>query len=1082
MSKHIFRFYRATFLAPLPLLLITSLLLSACTVNIYVTDPDGELAKIAVERAATDEHAADEAPHEDHAKHEHGHDEETSAAAGGTARLLVADGESGQLHLIDLRENAVIAEYEVAGPARLYTTESGRFAAAVQTAANQVHFVDSGLWVEDHGDHTHNRRANPALLPFHLDGAELETQAPVHFVSHHGWVTLHFDGNVEAAVNSNNLRFPEAGLLDAAPTLSEFVTPPQHGVSIVTHDGALILSEANTIDPSNTLPNGFSIYAADGALVTSFNDVENPAASCVGMHGEAAIGDDYLFGCHQDDGGVLVITEHEDGNFTSKKITYPDGRRTSVIVTHPQVDFAVGQYGAYPTYNGLVRIDPAWDAIPAEAVVDLPANQCGFAFEQATGATFVALTEDGYLHAFDPTDWTLHGSLQVTEPFACFGEAPAPSVAVSQVYAYVSSPATGEVMEIDIATLAVTRAWQIEGKPSSLAAFGWYAPLSGAGEHTAHTDEAEAISSLEPWQGEWTSAYIFRDDPAMQAMYAAFDEAATEHTLADVLALMDGMSQTSFDALAIAGETVRYTTGETTITCDYTFVGPHESHFGDVAFTWYLAELTTGDAGCEAYAQLALTEAHSGDVGDTPHFHLRYGNLGFEDLLDNPAYAVWYPSALPTAAANAEEWAAGLTAAIPGLLSMLEMAPAETTSSIQPRLIVADAVAGGLSVYSAPDWALVATLPDLTFADHPGYVALPDGRVLFTTPENKFIVLDAAAQAPTVVSSVALPGTAIHLAVDSTFSYVVVSTMADEESGSGATTLTLIDLATLATTVQPVNSGEPGVLVGDGVILHRDGSELGRLQAFALAGFGLHDPEAAPFIDIGAWGHGEAFVHGHAFVATDDGIDIVHVEEDRLEHEALLPWDVSGRTGGRAYYMRAGAGGNLWSYLRIVPDPSADGAWDNWQDWQNDAYVIDTQNEEALRFDLGPGLVYRLALSSNYALYPRLHPDGDEAILVDADPASATFAQVVARIPIPAAGDAPQAGVAPWDSAGRRITGITPDGVWGFVSSGGDGLVHVIDTAAQMIVGQIETPTPLNGGGYLIVTQPGQPLLDTVGR
>lgn len=1077
MNNRFFQVGRAPRLAPLGWLLITSLLISACTVNVYVMDPEGELAKIAVERAATDEHDHDEAAHDDH-----DHDEDAADSVGGTARLLVADGESGQLHLIDLRENAVIAEYEVAGPASLYTTESGRFAAAVQTDANQVHFLDSGLWVEEHGDHTHNRRSAPALLPFHLDGTELDTQAPVHFVSHHGWMTLHFDGNVEAAVNSNNLRFPEDGLLDAEPAISEFATPPQHGVSIVTHDGAMILSEANTIEPSNTLPNGFSVYDANGELVASFNDVEHPAASCIGMHGEAAIGDDYLFGCHQDDGGVLVITQHDDGSFTSKKITYPDGRRTSVIVTHPQVNFAVGQYGAYPTYNGLVRIDPAWDTIPPEAVVDLPANQCGFAFERATGKSLVALTEDGYLHAFDPVDWTLHGSLQVTDPFECFGEAPAPSLAVGQAYAYVGNPATGEVLEIDIATLMVMRSWQIKGKPSSLAAFGWYAPLPGAGEHAAHAEEAEAISSLEPWQGEWTSAYVFRDDPAMQAMYAAFDEAAAEHTLEDVLALMEGMSQTSFDTIAIEGEMVRYTTGETTITCDYSFIGPQESYFGEAAFNWYLAELTTGDAGCEAYAQLALTEAHSGDVGDTPHFHLRYGNSGFEDLLDNPGYAVWYPSTLPTAAANAEEWAAGLTAAIPELLPMLELLPTATTSSTQLRLIVADPAAGGLTVYSVPDWAMAAEFPDLTFADHPGYVVLPDGRVLFTTLENELIVLDAASATPSVLGSVTLPGTAIHLAVDPNLEFVALSTMHDELSGVGEDTLTLIDLASLATSHIHLTTGEPGVLVGDGVVLHRDGDVAGRLEAFPVANFATEDAKATSSVDIGAYGHGEAVVNGHAYVLTDDGVDIVHIEGDQLEHEAVVPWNVAGREGGRGYYLRADAHGNLWSYLRIVANPEDDAAWENWQDWQNDGYLINTTAESAQRFELGAGLVYRMALSSRYALYSRLHPDGDEAILVDADPNSATFAQIVARVPLPAASDAPVAGVAPWEAAGQRMTGITPDGAWGFVSGGGDGVVHVIDTAAQQIVGQIATPTTLDGGGYLLVVQPGQPLIDNVGR
>jgi Zn/Cd-binding protein ZinT len=1081
MNNRFSQFCRATRWTPLGWLLIASLLLSACTVNVYVMDPNGELAQIAVERVSADKHAHDE----------DAHDEGAADATDGTARLLVADGESGQLHLIDLKADTVIAEYEVAGPASLYTTESGRFAAVIQTDAHQVHFVDSGIWVENHGDHTHNRRSDPALLPFHLDGADLNTQAPVHFVSHHGWVTIHFDGNAETGVESKNLLLPENALLTAALAFTTFSTGPQHGASLVTPDGHVILSEPNPDPEAGTLPSGFVVYDPTGATVANFNNLDDPAASCVGMHGEAVIGDHYLFGCHQDDGGVLVITQQDDGSFTSKKITYPDGRRTSVIVTHPQVDFAVGQYGAYPTYNGLVRIDPAWEAIPPEAVVDLPANQCGFAFERASGATLVVLTEDGYLHTFDPVDWTLYGSLQVSAPFECFGETPGPGLAVGEGYAYVSNPATGEVMEIRIDALEVVRSWTLAGRPSSLALFGWYAPLPGTADADVHAEEAAsenageptAITSLDAWNGDWTSAYTFRDEPAMQAMYAAFDEAAPNHDLADVLALMEGMNHTSFDALTIDGETIRYTIGGATITCHYTFVGPREAYFGNVAFNWYLAKVTTGDEGCDSYAQLALTAAHSGDVGDTPHFHLRYGNQGFDDLVDNPADAVWYPTAIPTNAANAEEWAAGLTAAIPDLLPMLEMLPAaERANPAQTRLIVADPDAGGLTLYSVPEWQLVAEFADLTFADHPGYIVLPDGRVLFTTPENELIVLDATAATPRVLGRVTLPGAAIHLAVDPDLEFVAISTMADEESGEGATTLTQVNLATFTLTVQAIDSGEPGVLVGAEAILHRDGSEIGRLQSFPLAGFGAHAADEAPYVDIGAYGHGEALVDDHAYILTDDGVDIVHVTGAELEHEAVLPWNVSGREGGRGYYLRADAHGNLWSYLRIVANPAEDAAWANWQDWQNDAYLIDTTKQAAQRFELGPGLVYRMALSSKYALYSRLHPDGDEAILVDADPTSATFAQIVARIGLPHPTEAPTAGVAPWEAAGQRITGITPDGAWGFVSSGGDGVVHVIDTAAQQIVGQIATPTALDGGGYLLVIQPGQPLLDNVGR
>jgi Zn/Cd-binding protein ZinT len=622
----------------------------------------------------------------------------------------------------------------------------------------------------------------------------------------------------------------------------------------------------------------------------------------------------------------------------------------------------------------------------------------------------------------------------------------------------------------------------VAGTPSSLALFGWYAPLRGTADPNAHAGEASAITGLESWNGQWVSAAGFLDDPALAPLYQAIDEAAPNHTLEDARALLHGMGDTSFDWLTIAGQRFTYRMDDRTLRCEYTFVGERTAEFEGVAYSWYLAELSGGDEGCTAYRYVALTPEHGADAGGLSHFHLRYSAVSLDDVVNNPAYAIWFPFLLPKET-SAADLATGLITNAAGMAPLLDMMPdAGAGAPAQTRLIIADTNAGGLSIYDIPEWTLVAEFPDLTFADHPGYIVLPDGRVLFTTQENELIVLDAASATPAVVGSVALPGTAIHLAVDPNLAFAVVSTLHDEEAGAGEDTLTMIDLATLQATAQPIQTGEPGVLIGDGVLLHRDGGEIGRLQAFALENFGTHDPEGIAYVDIGAYGHGEAIVNVHAYIATDDGIDIVHIDGDQLDHESVLPWNVSGREGGRGYYMRADAHGNLWSYLRIVANPEDDAAWENWQDWQNDGYLIDTRAQEALRFELGPGLVYRMALSSKYALYSRLHPDGDEAILVDADPASATFAQIVARISLPATTAAPVAGVAPWEAAGQRITGITPDGTWGFVSGGGDGIVHVIDTQTQAIIDRIETPTALNRGGYLLVVQPGQPVVDTVGR
>lgn len=404
----------------------------------------------------------------DHADHDHSDDQ-------AAARLMVSDAETGILRVIDLEDGAVLASYALTGPARLYTTESGRFAAAVQGGeANRVDFIDSGLELEPHGDHTHDRAHEPQRLDFHLAGADYGTVNPVHFVSHHGRITLHFDGDGSQNLPSVNVAFHEADLLEIDPDTLVLTTNPQHGVSVPAPDGHYLLSDPN---PDGGLPSGFRVLDEQGRTLQVFNDKSNPDASCIGMHGEAVVGAHYLFGCHQDDGGVLVLSyDATQQAFSGRKLTYPDGRRTSVLADHPAQSFAVGQYGRYPDYDALVRIDPTAESIPMDAVQALPARQCSFAFERSHGDQLVVLTEDGYVHAFDPADWTLLGSVQITDPFSCSDSA-APRLVVGEDVAYLTRPDQAQVVEVDLTDYRISRTLTVPGTPGSIAVFGWYGVL-----------------------------------------------------------------------------------------------------------------------------------------------------------------------------------------------------------------------------------------------------------------------------------------------------------------------------------------------------------------------------------------------------------------------------------------------------------------------------------------------------------------------------------------------------------------------------------------------------------------------------
>jgi hypothetical protein len=103
--------------------------------------------------------------------------------------------------------------------------------------------------------------------------------------------------------------------------------------------------------------------------------------------------------------------------------------------------------------------------------------------------------------------------------------------------------------------------------------------------------------------------------------------------------------------------------------------------------------------------------------------------------------------------------------------------------------------------------------------------------------------------------------------------------------------------------------------------------------------------------------------------------------------------------------------------------------------------------------------------------------------LLDTDPESPTFQTFVGKIPLETMTQTPTGEDAdPWSSVAFRLAGMVPSGRWGFVSHGGDGKVSVIDTEQMKVVSQLELPTDLNYGGYLLGVEAGTTLRDTIGR
>jgi hypothetical protein len=443
------------------------------------------------------------------------------------------------------------------------------------------------------------------------------------------------------------------------------------------------------------------------------------------------------------------------------------------------------------------------------------------------------------------------------------------------------------------------------------------------------------------------------------------------------------------------------------------------------------------------------------------------------------------PAATDSSIAAAPDAAVAPLDASPFDASLLDAAPA-TDAAAAPasavdagatsteRLVVSDSNAERLYVFEGA--RLIADWPEVGVADHPGFLPLGDGRVLFVDARDQALVCAriAGVDVPSLEWRTPLPGTVAHLAIDPGARWAVCSS-------ANPGTLTVVTLADGSSKAVPIQTGEPGVAVGGDPLLvfHRNDTPP-KFEALSLEA--LRGGEAGVLFEaaIGEGPHGEVIAHARNKVvsAAADGIYVLPFTQAAFGAATRVPYDVDGLTGGRAFYARlSGDGRYLYSYLR---DDGAGTA--KWSAFRNDIYIVDLDTNRARRIPVGNGLVYRLGACEHLAAFAQYSPDGDALHLLDARQGSPTFQTLTAKIPLAPLSKAPAADGDVWSSEAFRITTLSSDCARAYVTHGGDGKVSVIDTTQQRVVDTLTTPTSLAYGGYLVSVRVGQPVFDTIGR
>ncbi|STD04094.1 Uncharacterised protein [Dermatophilus congolensis] len=379
-------------------------------------------------------------------------------------------------------------------------------------------------------------------------------------------------------------------------------------------------------------------------------------------------------------------------------------------------------------------------------------------------------------------------------------------------------------------------------------------------------------------------------------------------------------------------------------------------------------------------------------------------------------------------------------------------------------IVVADQKAGLIHLYDPTSNTWSTPLEDTVLAEHAGLLHLPDGRIAFADDANgELVLLDPATPENPTRIAIAIPGE--HIATDPHGHYIGVSTGLGASFTPSSDQLTLIDLTTPRPRARRVRtrSGEPGITLTDtaAILRHREPGALQRLTYTEITDAGPHVPQVTGTTteDIDSTGHGDAHdTTTHTiYTATARGLETHN--DTTLAPGPIHPWGDPATNPGRAYFLRH------CPHRRIIAAVCRHGG-DNpraWHTWTNNLWILDLDTGTTRTTDLGPGLVFRFALTPTALVASRIHPDGDELTAH-----TLTDLTLRGRWELPPLEHGPKPGREPWDAADRRATAADPTGETAIVTRGGHGQIHIIDTSSpENPITTCTAPSALRDGGHL---------------
>lgn len=371
-------------------------------------------------------------------------------------KLVVADNSQPTVVMVDLGTGRPSGEsFTLAGPASyLYSSTDGRFVIAHQRLQNRTDIIDGGIALQ-----SGSAQRGPARVVH-----TVRDSLPTHGTVNGNIFSIFHDGSGNASFW--NVRELAAGRTAPLRTINVGAT---HSTAFAKGNEQFLL--VGPREPGQSTPIGVNAYnATTGALVDS-------ARNCPGLHGNGGTRNVVVFGCAD---GVLVVGMGTNGRPTFSKVAFDAGANWGVGTVWGRWD------SPFVLVRAGIRGQPVSTATRRLGIYDAVSNQMrGFTLPDNDidwtadltwdGRTAVVLGRTGSLYFVDANTRTLTGRLNnVVAPMPTSGTFPTPSLAFAEGVLYLSSPTTGEVLEISLASASpsIARRLSVGGTPTRIAIVG----------------------------------------------------------------------------------------------------------------------------------------------------------------------------------------------------------------------------------------------------------------------------------------------------------------------------------------------------------------------------------------------------------------------------------------------------------------------------------------------------------------------------------------------------------------------------------------------------------------------------------